>query len=226
MEKDQQAPDHHRRRKSPPPSTQPVVEGHSHWSICLVKNIAEPVSCVLQNLYHATSTFHRVVVWQLLLIIVAIEHLPRKDADPLLSVVLRMSKIALVGDGIAAITCQLQRQSEASPFLASLLSKALLLTGSCTEMAMTLVLFNKGDTRAAQEFMTGTIYAKLLFGGAVCTISSVLRPAMLQSSAHWSDSKDTLHLLTIGGLLVLASAPHIQSRFALLHHDRTNSCDR
>lgn len=137
-----------------------------------------------------------------------------------------MTKIGLVGNCIAAVTLQLRRRAERIPMLGNLLFRTPLLVGSSTEIAMVLVVLNQKGAAATDSFFVGIMYAKLLFVGALCFIFYSIRPAQQRSSLSTANSSDVVQLLVVGGLMVLASAPRIQSRLEPSHLDQTNLCVR
>lgn len=226
---DQERPTTVRRRRyvSPPPPLEPYTEEDElHWSLSLIRLVTGPVLCVILDLYNSASLFKRVLVWQLSSIVVAMEYMQQNNPEPLLSAILAMTKIGLVGNCIAAVTLQLRRRAERIPMLGNLLFRTPLLVGSSTEIAMVLVVLNQKGAAATDSFFVGIMYAKLLFVGALCFIFYSIRPAQQRSSLSTANSSDVVQLLFVGGLMVLASAPRIQSRLEPSHLDQTNLCGR
>lgn len=200
-----------RRLTSPPPPWTPV-EGRLPWSLCLINSMFSPILYILNDLYDSATTFHRVLILELVSVLSAIQLMPVTKPDPLLSLILEMIKIGLVGDCIYAVAAQLRRRSEKNLMLRSLLSKATLLFGSSTEVALTLLLLRQSKVPAAERVLVGSVYAKVLVMGAVCLISRRFGPAQSALSMHTADCSDVFRLLMVGGMLILSSAPHILSR--------------
>lgn len=210
MNQTRPSPSLRRRLISPPPPGTSTTQ--LHWALYLLRSFALSSLSAVGEVYHATSTFHRVLVSQLLLTIVAVELMRSVEADPLLSTILGMVKVGLVGDCIFSVVHQLRRRSSSRALLETVLCEAPLLTGSSTELVLTILFIRDETASAAEEFLIGTIYAKLLVIGAMCLVSHGL---YLSSSdvTVWPEAwSDVLHLLIIGGILVFASAPQIQSR--------------
>ena len=215
-----------RKNESPPPPVEIYAEDELHWSLSIIRLVAGPLLCVMLDLYNSASLFSRVLIWQLSSIVVAMEYMQQSNPEPLLSALLAMIKMGLVGNCIAAVTLQLRRRAERIPMLGNLLFRTPLLVGSSTEIAMVLVVLNQKGAAATDSFFVGIMYAKLLFVGALCFIFYSIRPAQQRSSLSTANSSDVVQLLFVGGLMVLASAPRIQSRLEPSHLDQTNLCGR
>lgn len=157
-----------------------------------------PILYILNDLYDSATTFHRVLILELVSVLSAIQLMPVTKPDPLLSLILEMIKIGLVGDCIYAVAAQLRRRSEKNLMLRSLLSKATLLFGSSTEVALTLLLLRQSKVPAAERVLVGSVYAKVLVMGAVCLISRRFGPAQSALSMHTADCSDVFRLLMVG----------------------------
>ena len=194
----------------PPPST--ISEGRSRWGLCPLAILIDPTISIVNDLYDAATTFHRVLVLELLLILAATRFMQSGEPDPLLSLILEMIKIGLVGDCIFAVTAQLRRRCKTNMLLKRLMCKATFVFGSSTEVALTFMLFRQGKVSAAERVLVGSSYAKTLVIGAICLISRRRVPGQSALGARVTGHSDIIRLLIVGGLLVLSSAPHILSK--------------
>lgn len=167
-----------------------------------------------------TSPFHRVLISQLLVIIVAVELLTSDRDDPLLSLLSGLGKVVLVADCASIVTIHVKRLSASNQPLAYVAYKTSLVTGPFAELALT-VLFLRGTTPStAKRFLIGSVYAKLLAVGALCLVCRGLRTAFPGNDTQAMESPIVLGLLGVAGLTALACAPHIESK----HRYGTSCC--
>ena len=193
---------------SPPPGLSEIC---LHWSLRPLATLIGSTSSVMSDLYDSATTFHRVLILELLSIVAVIRFISSGQPDPLLGSVLELIKVGLLGACIYAVTTQLRRRCKKNMLLRRLLCRATFLFGSSTEMALTLVLFKQGKVPAAERALVGSVYAKILVIGAICLISGRRIPGQAASGAQATDFFNIIRLLIVGGLLVLSSAPHILS---------------
>jgi Ca2+/H+ antiporter len=192
-----------------------------HWLLSSLEQLNLSIFTVGENLYKGTSTFHRVLISQVLLAIAAIQILRPSEPDPLLSVILDTLKVGLAADCIFAVTVQLRCRSGSNRFIDFLLYKCPFVVGSFTELAFAVLLFRSGEALVAEQFLVGSIYAKLMAMGGLCLITHGLFWLQPTSSVWKLDRETTIQLLTLTGTLVLASALWIGSKFA---PPQTKSC--
>lgn len=198
-----------RRYSSPPPA---FSNNGRHWSLCWLRELGTSTLTVLEDIYQETSLFHRVLISQLIVVVVAIELLRPNRADPLLSAVLEMIKIGLVADRISAVTLQLRRLFGSSRVLDFLLNKVPLVAGSSTELVLAILIFRNEKLSTAESFLIGSAYAKTLAMGALCLVLHGLCPGLPRVNTWTADWPIVLRLLGSSGVLVFASAPRMESR--------------
>lgn len=197
-----------------------LSEARLHWSLFPLVILISSTISVLNDLYDAATTFHRVLILELLSIVAVIRFMSLREPDPLLGLILEMIKIGLVGGCIYAVTAQLRRRCKTNMLLRRLLCKATFVFGSSTEMALTLMLLRQGNVLGAERVLVGSVYAKILVIGTTCLIPRRHVSAQAASGARATDFSDIVRLLIVGGLLVLSSAPHILSTSVPLYRSQ------
>ncbi|KAF9730291.1 hypothetical protein PMIN01_12224 [Paraphaeosphaeria minitans] len=158
------------------------------------------------------SPFHRVLISQLPMVLVAVELLRSGRTDPLLSLVLGLINIGLVADCNSILTLRMRRLSGSSGVLASLLRNVPIVTGPSAELALAIRVLRDNRPSSSDRFLVGSVYAKALAMGASCLILQGLRGRSPRVDMP-AESSIVPWLLGVSGVLVLASAPHIESKY-------------
>ncbi|KAF9730134.1 hypothetical protein PMIN01_12067 [Paraphaeosphaeria minitans] len=196
-----------RRYLSPPP---PFLTNRAHSPTLSLGKLGRSVWSALDAMCQDISPFHRVLISQLLMLLVAVELLRSGRADPLLSFVLGLMKIGLVADCISILTLRMRRLSGSSGVLAFLLRNVPIVTGPSAELALAIHVLRRNKPSTANSFLIGSVYAKPLAMGASCLILQGLH-ARIPGIDMPPESPIVPWLLGVSGVLILASAPHIDS---------------
>ncbi|KAL5371987.1 hypothetical protein PMIN06_012793 [Paraphaeosphaeria minitans] len=146
------------------------------------------------------------------MVLVAVELLRSGRTDPLLSLVLGLINIGLVADCISILTLRMRRLSGSSGVLASLLRNVPIVTGPSAELALAIRVLRDNRPSSSDRFLVGSVYAKALAMGASCLILQGLRGRSPRVDMP-AESSIVPWLLGVSGVLVLASAPHIESKY-------------
>ncbi|KAL5389112.1 hypothetical protein PMIN02_007460 [Paraphaeosphaeria minitans] len=192
---------------SPPP---PSLDDPTPWSIASIGQLARSAWRALEAMCQGISPFHRVLISQLLMVLVVVELLRSGRTDPFLSLVLVLIKVGLVADCISILTLRMRRLSGSSRLMAFLLRNVPLVTAPCAEMALTVRVLRENKPSTANKFLVGSVYAKTLAMGASCLILQGLH-ARMPGVDMWAESAIFPRLLSVSGVLILASAPNIDS---------------
>ncbi|KAH8710262.1 hypothetical protein GQ44DRAFT_776633 [Phaeosphaeriaceae sp. PMI808] len=201
-------PPHRTRYFSPPPD---YLMDRPIWPLRTLKGVITTILNTLEDLCQDTSPFHRILILQLLMVIAAIELFRLDQADSLLSVFSGLIKVGLVADCSSIVTFHLRRLSASNTILSFLLCNAPLISGSFVELAFTMVVL-RGDTPTmANRFLAGSVYAKPLVMGGFCLILHGLRTGFSGAEPRTVESSIIPWVLGVSGVLVLVSAPRIES---------------
>jgi hypothetical protein len=167
----------------------------------------------LKDIYQETSPFHRFLIPQLLIVVTAIELLRPDRTDSLLYVLSALIKIGLVADCISVVTLHVRGLSASNDFLAFLLCQTPLVTGPFAELALVVSVSRSNTPSSTKTFLIGGLYAKLMVIGSFCIMLHATRSIWTATSTMEGQIGDLL--LGFSGILVLASAPSIESTFEL-----------
>jgi Ca2+/H+ antiporter len=152
------------------------------------------------------------LISQLLMVLVAVELLRSGRTDPLLCLVLGLIKLGLVADCISILTLHMRRLSGSSSVLAFLLCNVPIVTGPSAELALAMHALRENKSSTTNMFLMGSVYAKALAMGASCLILQGLR-ARIPGIDMQAESPIVPWVLGVSGVLILASAPHIDSKY-------------
>ncbi|KAL5410092.1 hypothetical protein PMIN04_010751, partial [Paraphaeosphaeria minitans] len=194
----------YRRYLSPPP---PFLRNRTPWPISPIGRFARSAWREMEAMCQDISPFHCALNSQLLMVVVIVELARSGRTDPLLSLLLGLIKIGLVADCISILTLRMRRLSGSSSFVAFLLCNIPIVTGPFAEMALTVHILREDKPSTANRFLVGNVYAKALAMGASCLILQALH-ARTPGVDIRSHSPIVPWLLSVSGVLVLASAPH------------------
>ncbi|OAL42521.1 hypothetical protein IQ07DRAFT_637652 [Pyrenochaeta sp. DS3sAY3a] len=196
------------RYQSPPP---PLSAERAHGTLGSLRELGTVVLDALEDMCQDTSPFHRVLISQLLVIIVAIELLRPDQADPSLSLLLGLVKVVLVADCASIVTNRIRRLSASNRLLAFLIYRTPLITGPFAELALAMLILRGSTPSTAKRFLIGSVYAKPLVIGALCLMFHGLCTALPGIKMQTIESPITPWLIGVSGITVLVSAPHIES---------------
>lgn len=198
------------RYQSPPP---PFLAERAHGALGSLRELGTVVLDALEDMCQDTSPFHRVLISQLLVIIVAIELLRPDRDDPLLSLLIGFVKVVLVADCASIITNHIRRLSASNRLLAFLIYRTPLITGPFAELALTVLILRGTTPSTAKRFLIGSVYAKPLVIGALCLVFHGLCTGLPGIKMQTIESPIAPWLIGVAGVTVLVSAPHIESTY-------------
>jgi Ca2+/H+ antiporter len=198
------------RYTSPPP---PHLLDRSRGILDALRQTGTVVLSTMQEIHEDILPFHRVVISQLLVIIIAVELLRPDRLDLWLSVLLGLVKIGLVADCTSIVALRMRQISDSSGTIGLTPYKVPLVTAPFMELALVMLMLRQDHPSTANRFLVGSIYAKPMVIGALCLLLDGIRTGMPRIQMRSVESATVFRLLALSGVLFLAPFPRVQSMF-------------